>query len=376
MVAAAVGVTVGAAGCDSSPVAASVNGTLIKQAALRTQMRELASSSQFVRAWDASFSVPVRGTAPGTFSLAFSASTLAEMVTATALRQHLEAAHQTVAPDIYATVRGYYELTAAGWFQFSPALRDDLVASAADTIAVQPKPGDLSLAQQYLSDPARQAYFFNRVCVRTVTVTVSNGSGGVDFPASLAQAQQVRSQEFPASSATTLTPTPTTAAPVPGAPPPVAPPSPSPPTSAPPTTAASPVAPGSTAPGGATVCYSPAQLEQQGQQFFNTVVGLAPGQSTTPQRTSYGYNLVGVDSRQLLPFTPDVGKALIYSSPNLTQVSPREAVNRILATGHIALNPQFGRWDPTNPNGPTIVGPAVPTDVSSNLGFSLPPTSS
>lgn len=343
---AAVSVTLGAAGCDSSPVAASVDGSLIKQAALRAQMRGLASSPEFVQAWDSSFSVPVRGSSPGTFSLAFSASTLADLITATALRQHLAATHQTVDPAISATVRGYYALTAAGWFQFSPALRDELVAQASDTVAVQPDPGDLSLARQYLSDPTKQAYFFTQVCVRTVTATVPDGNGGVDFPASYARAQQIRAQQFPSSPSTT---------------PPSAPPGGN---------------GGSAAAGGATVCYSPAQLEQQGQSFYDTVIGLAPGQSTPPQRTSYGYNLLAVDSRQLLPFSPAVGKALIYNSPNLTQVSPRRAVDRILAAARISLNPQFGHWDGTNPNGPTIVGPTLPSTVSSNLGFSLSPNNS
>jgi hypothetical protein len=316
-------VSLAAAGCDSSPPAATVNGHVIKQTTLQAELRELASNKAYVAAVDQAAAqgggTTVTGLSPASYSSAFAAGVLDQMVEDTVIHHYLQAHDALPSASALAAARGVEEVGEGAYWQGFPAsIRDEFVAGLAGRAMIEPRPGSSADARSAFT--SHQANFFSRVCARQITVSIRSANGQVDFAASKAQANQI---EGGINSART--------------------------------TAGS---------GGSVTCYSQPGLEDQSQAFFNTVIGLAPGHAAAPEETSYGYNVVAVDSRQLQAFTPDTAAVLAFVLNSNVQNGYTPALVRVLQDAKVSVNPAFGTW---NPSQLTVQASPVPDQIATKL---------
>ncbi len=118
-----------ASGCETSPVAVSVNSQQIKQTAINADIRAYAENAAFVKAYDSQqssggASPSVAGSAPGTYSSAFVAGVVNAAVQTTALHQYLAAHHNLPSPALLADARAWQSyLDSSYWLGFSASFR-------------------------------------------------------------------------------------------------------------------------------------------------------------------------------------------------------------------------------------------------------------
>ncbi|MDQ6783571.1 MAG: hypothetical protein M3063_09050 [Actinomycetota bacterium] len=327
--AAAVAVSLAAAGCDASPFAATVNGQVIKQTTLQLELRGRAANKAYVNAVDQASSqsggATVAGLSSASYSAGFAAGVLDQVVEDTAIHQYLVAQRALPSASALAAARGVEEIGAGAYWQGFPAtIRDEFVSALADRSVIEPLPTSTGNEQSAFS--SHQANFFSRVCTRQLTVSVPAPNGGVDFTASKDKAEQIVS-DF---NGGTLA--------------------------------------GATR-GGFRRCYTQAQLEAQSQSLFNEVLGLAPGQAAAPQRTGNGYNVLAVDSRVLQPFTPGTALVLAFALNSSNQNGYTPALVRVLGVATVKVNPAFGTW---NPSQLTVQTSATPALIVSKLQGAAP----
>jgi hypothetical protein len=108
--------------------------------------------------------------------------------------------------------------------------------------------------------------------------------------------------------------------------------------------------------GGTVVCYDQAQFEQQPAAFQTEVRGLAVGATGSPLKTTFGYQVLTVTSRQVLGFGPAVQRALSVVYITAEGLSD-PVLSSLLSKAHVKVNPAFGTWQGqqvTPPTQPTI----------------------
>ena len=158
--------------CDASPYAATVNGHTVSVSALNQQLASWASNKGFVKEFDAQNSANQGGSGAtvegkgvsGTYSSAFAAGVLQDMVGTTAIDQHLSARGIDVTTDQTVTSRAVNQyIYGAIWSQFSQKMRSYLVDQQAAEGALAAVPTDLSSLQQAYT--AVQPYLFFTICV-------------------------------------------------------------------------------------------------------------------------------------------------------------------------------------------------------------------
>jgi hypothetical protein len=313
-VAAVLGVALVASACDTSPVAATVGSQQIKQTALNAQLRALSGDQTYVAAAESS-GATVTGDSPGTWNSSWVADVLSTQVYSAAASQYVAKHGIQPGDDVLAAARGLGEaLSGDVWLSFPASYRDQLTQLYADLAQVAPAPTDvaalMSVFDQYRAD------FFTEVCVRQQAFSVTGANGAIDFPASLAAAQAAVT--------------------------------------------------GGGLQGGTLTCYSQAEFETQPKEFVHTVKALAPGQAQAPQRTEYGYSVLGVDSRQSEEFTPAV-QAVLGLGVNNGQAF-NAALTHVLSQTRVQINPQYGTWQPASSSGPPqVVPPTGPADALAAL---------
>lgn len=282
--------------CDASPYAASVNGHVISQLTLNQQLKEFAAAPAFVSSFDSSESAQNGGTGatvtgsggPGTYAQSFVARVLTGLITGEALQQHLSAAGKLPSPQTVETVRAVLELDSTYWDQLPQSLRQVEVQEAADEAALTPVTLDQSTLQSDFSQVA--PYVFSQVCLQQASAFDSN------------TAMQI-------------------------------------------------IASGTVA--GTRVCYDQASLEDQPAAFQSAVHGLSVGQiAQTPVKTSYGYLVVKLVSRDTPRITEGVAQAItLLTSPNTPQ-----QVQAVLDAERIKVNPAYGTWTNGQVRPPTPPG--------------------
>lgn len=304
-----------AAGCDTSPVAASVNGAEIKQTALNQEVRLETANRAYVDAVDRvaaanGSTYSVVGDAPGALSSRFVDGVLTTLIDARAVHQHLAATRQGPSPEAYAAARAVDEaLFGRLWLSFPAGFRDQQVAQDAEHAAIEPPPPAVELAQLRRPYQGTQQYFFAQVCVRTVAVTVDGPDGTLDRQASYARAATIADDYNTAADA-------------------------------------GPGAAVTTPPqAGQVACYSGAALEAQGPELFTRVLALAPGHAAPPVPTGYGDSVTEVASRTTLPLDPTVARALALGITE-AQGGADPALQQVVAAAHVTVDPQYGSWDP------------------------------
>lgn len=96
-------------------------------------------------------------------------------------------------------------------------------------------------------------------------------------------------------------------------------------------------------PGGSQVCYSQTQFENQPADFTQAVMKLGLYQVSQPIKTRYGYQVVEVVSRDVFGFTPQLQRVISVAIVN-AQGSPNPAVDDLLVSAKVKVNPQYGTW--------------------------------
>lgn len=304
-----------ASACDTSPVAASANGDQIKQTALNAELRAISDNKAYVAYFDGlqsnqSQGVQIVGDASGTYGANFVAQTLTGVIQASVERQYLAAHHRLPDAGLVAAMRGFEAaINQAKWPDFSTTYRDELaqrLAYLAEFVPIASNTADLRATATDAS-----TYLYSQVCVRQIGVSESNADGTVDYPAALAKAQGIVEQNRLDNQLASLEGGPTVR-------------------------------------GGVVTCYSPAQLEDQGVSFYQTILHLGVNRITPPIRTPFGYQLDIVTSRTHLPFDASLARAasLVLASNQQSGLS-LPGLSAILARAKIHVNPQYGTWDPT-----------------------------
>ncbi len=298
----ALAVTLVAGACDTSPVAASVNGAQIKETALNLELRLQTSNKAYVasidRAATSNNSISVVGDAPGTYSTRFAAGVLSTMIQALAVHQRLAATGRLPGAEQLAAARAVDEaLFGSLWLSFPQAFRDTQVAQDAEHAVIEPAPTNIAMLRNAYQSVSK--YFFSQVCVRSISVAVRSSGGSLDRAASFTTANRiVRRYDLGQRS------------------------------------------------GGAVTCYTGAGLELQGASLFDQVLALAPGTAAAPQATSFGYQVVAVDSRRPMAFDAVVQKALALGIAQ-AQGAADPALAAVVGPAHVTVDPAYGTWDPS-----------------------------
>jgi hypothetical protein len=290
-VAALVALSLTATACDTSPYAAKVNAQVIHQAALNAELRAWSGNAAYVSSYNSASngSGTVAGDAPGTYSTTWVATVLGGMVVASVVNQDLVAKGQQPSAATLAAARSVNQIAEVGWQDFSPEFRDVLVQRLAEEAVITP----VSVSEATLLstyNQYKQQYFFLSICT----------AGSSAFSAS--EAASIAAQGVP---------------------------------------------------NGVSACYNQAQFESQPAAFQSEVRSLAVGAVSSPIKTSYGYQVVRLVSRDLQPFSPDLQRVLslvIMSS----QGSANPALNTLLAKASVHINPAYGTWSSMQVKPPSV----------------------
>jgi hypothetical protein len=162
-----------------------------------------------------------------------------------------------------------------------------------------------------------KAEFYTQVCVTQASVSVAGPNGAVDFAASQTQASALAQQLSSGGAKST------------GA-----------------------------ATGGASTCYTHVQLDAQSAALIDTVVSLAPGHAVS-QKTTYGYQVTAVTSRQTQPLAGPVAQVLTTLVYELGQPNGDTVLRRLESQAHVKVNVTYGSWHP--PNGTTPASVVAPS---------------
>jgi hypothetical protein len=107
-------------------------------------------------------------------------------------------------------------------------------------------------------------------------------------------------------------------------------------------------------PNGTPACYTQTQFEAQTAAVQTALTGTALGKAV-PIKTSYGYLVLKVVSRQTQPFSADLQRVLSI----VTAQGPNPALTSLLAKARVQINPAYGTWKssqvmpPTDPSATT-----------------------
>jgi hypothetical protein len=313
--AAAVALSLLASACDTSPYAATVGNQTIQQTALNVELADLSANHAYIAGVDSdSGGLTVAGAAPGTYSSTWTAHVLTGMIEADAVHEALAARGELPDGALLTAARtveaaNYQSL----WLGFPASYRDTLTERTAELAAIEPPStpaSEIATAYHRFSH-----YFFSRVCVRTAAIPVTGPAGSTGaYSEALALAGRIDAAGARHALSPRL--------------------------------------------GGTVDCYDPVQFETQTASFDSTVLGLAVGRAAAPEKTSYGYQVIAVASRRLLPLAGPLRRVL---SAVISSTSTSAAVEDVLAHTRVVVNPLYGEWKKDGSAGYVVVAPTTPT---------------
>lgn len=309
------------AGCGTAPYAATVNGQPISVEQLADQAREWASSPAFVKYQDSQFaleaeqaaqqgqtnvptnSVEGNGTGPNVYGMYWTTLQLSNMITSLALEQYLSRHHDLPSRlQRDAAWSAEWAQNPTIWSQIGSRARSSGAyydALRAQLVPVRDATGD----REFYAD--HKAYFWTSVCLLTDDVSVVGPGGKVDMEASKAEAEQV-ARALQAN---------------PGAPP-------------------------ASVANGSHFCDTPEELLSGPAAFESAVQALAPGRASL-LRQSWGYEVVQVRSRAVVPYSPAIaGDIEVVTAGGGAQGQPNNEteVIDVLKRAKVRVSPQFGTW--------------------------------
>lgn len=336
------GLVLGLVACNAaSPYAVIVNGTTINRAQLDSELNNAAHSQAYLARLQ-SGGAQVQGTAPGTFNKDFVASILNELIRYSLIHQELVNRHQLPTPADVTSARQvagqqiFVDQNGKSFFnEFTPGYQTTLAERRAEVQKLATTLSTPQAEQDYYN--THKGQFATEVCVRHILLAKKDAKGGVDFPASLAQAKQVKSQlvngdsNFAALAKQYSQDN---------------------------QGASSSAATGGQLAGTASDgCLSANDLNQLVAPFVRVVATLPVGQVSEPVQTQFGYHLIEVTSRKIPPFGPSVTSSVSQSLfLNDLQTNLTDSVQK----NRVKVNPQFGTLDKATPNNGPIIAPKGP----------------
>jgi hypothetical protein len=96
-------------------------------------------------------------------------------------------------------------------------------------------------------------------------------------------------------------------------------------------------------PNGVLACYDQVLFEAQTAAFQNAVLPLTVGKVSAPIRTSYGYQVVKMVTRQDQPFSPDLERVVSLAIMS-GQGSANPVLSTLIAKASVHVNPAYGTW--------------------------------
>ena len=292
--------TLTATACDTSPVAATVNGQDIKQSALNHELAAWAGNRQYVTSVDAnSQGATVEGQGTGTYSNVWVSNILNGMIVASAVHQHLAAIGGLPDAATLAATRSVLQKGFVGWFGISASFRQTLTQRFADEAAIRatdPAGTAPAIPADYVSLAYNEykVYFFTSVCV--------------------IQAEAQSQTDAQAEAAAGLP---------------------------------------STEP---QTCYDQAQFEDQPDAFRTAVLNTAVGKVAPVVPTAYGFQVVQVASRAEQGFSPEVQNVLawVISMSSQLNLPPDPGIAAAVNQARVHLNQAYGTWKAPNVTPPSI----------------------
>ena len=285
--------SLGLTACDASPYAAKVNGHVITVNSFNHTLAQWSSNQAVAQSFQSGGVNVVGAGGPGTYSANFASQVLTTLVNADIIHQYLASRGHPATAEEQITARAIAEVQDAQiWGQLSPALRDFLVQELADEGALAQAPSDPTTVQSDYQ--VIQPNLFSSVCVRQASAF------------NQAEAQSIAS---------------------------------------------------SGQVNGSPICYDQIALDDKSQALQTAVRGLAaPGDVSQPIKTSYGYVVLQLVSRDTLPLDTQVEQVLAART-----AAPAE-VTTLLSAAHVHVNPAYGSWSNGQVNPP--VSPLAPPTTS------------
>jgi hypothetical protein len=261
-------------------------------------------------------------TGPENYSLEWAVIQLNRVINGTVLSQYLAGRHMApTAAQLVTAWDAEYAAAPVAWREYTPALRATLAREDADHALIETKLTSASEDKQFYDKS--KSFFWSRVCVSSVNVSVPGPGGGIDEAASRAQATKLAAEAGTG---------------------------------------------GTTAGGGgqglasgAQYCLTPEQLVEKPSAYAQGVFDLAVGHAIAVAGPD-GYQVVMVRSRALVPFSTateavvDVVAGLGGSEGTGYNDTP---LIKILKKAHVAVEPEYGAWDghPPSPYAPQDLAP-------------------
>lgn len=308
--------SLGASACNFSPYAAKVNGAVVSQASLNSDLKAIASNSAYAAHFAGS--QPVHGKGPGTFSSTFAAQVLFQEVSFALIDQELARRHVSATPAETQAAKVAAQQSVGGIQTFSSlpsSYRNQLVNQYAAIGALEASVGGVKITNASLRkyyDSHRSA--FVRVCSSFVVTQTS------------AEASAVRSAILAGA----------------------------------PLASAAGVAKVQGAKSGVLGCGVQSQYSAQlGSSIASQIFKLAPHQVSTPISLGTGsFGLVQVTSKGEQSFA---SSTLLAESQLLSKAGPAfgKLMTSLMNNAKLVVNPLYGRVATVSGNR-TIVAPSGP----------------
>jgi hypothetical protein len=291
-------VSVATTGCDASPYAVTINSQVIKQAVLYQELHAWAGNRSYVEAFDAADStsnggsgVTVAGDTTKSYNTTWVASIMTSMVAASAIEQHAAATGHIPLSGLQTAARSVSEIDHSGYWEQFSPAFRDVLTTRLATQAAI-TPATTPAATLKALYSQYQTYFFTEVCV-------------------------LQASAFSLEAAHAL--------------------------------AAGGVA------SGTKLCYNQSQFEQQPVAFQSAVRPLPLGSVSAPIKTSYGYQVVKVVSRDNQAYGPNIERTLSVAYVTASG-APDPVLNGLLGSAKVRVNPAYGTW-----HSDQVVAPVAPT---------------
>lgn len=332
-------IAAGITGCTSTlGYAAVVNGTVISQTSLNSDLAAFAKNPKYVSSviegQGGSGSSFYGSSGAGSYNKTYVASLLQSLVQRAVIHEVLKAKHALPSGNDVKTAQG--EMTQVQYFSnFPKRYQTVLVDSQADVDAfVNLESATFSQQQIMNFYNNNRSRWLSEACVRYMLIAnVSNNQ--IDQAASKTTADQVEAQLAAGGDFATLAMK----------------------YSQDMTTGANGgVVPGSAADG----CLSVSDLQQldmSNPQFVQAVVDQPPNQVSQPILSGIGYLLVEVTSEMIQPLNSTV-------TADIDQNLTGQVLNGLMQKAHIKVNPEFGSFDTTLDSNGSVIGvvpPVAPT---------------
>lgn len=329
-------VATGLSGCTSDVgYAAVVNGAVISESTLNGYLADIAKNPSYVKdAIDCTgCSGPFYGSSgPGSYNKAYVASLLSSLVQREIIRQTLAAHHDLPTPNQVTTARAEVA-NLQDFNKFNQSYKNLVIDDQADIDAfVKYESSRLTQADLQGYYQANKASYVSEACVQHILLADANTSGQIDYQASLADAQKVKTMLDTGGDFAALAKQYSKD-------------------------------PGSAGQGGKITgtasdgCLTNSDLSQIANNlpnFAQAVVGLPLNTVSNPVETQIGVSLIEVTSRAFEPLNSTV-------TADIEQRLAGQDLNRLTAAAHVKVNPAFGSFNSKLGPGGVVIPVMPPT---------------